>query len=97
MHLPRWGSRLTLFVTAVRIQRLQDISEEDAQAEGWPPVAERASSGLAEIRDAYPIGWYAHLWNTINGAGAWEKNPWVAAYSFRPILENIDAIEQAAA
>jgi len=91
MFMPRWASRLTLTVTDVRVQRLQDISEEDAIAEGYPPAEQRATGGIAEIRDAYPIAWYAWLWDSINGAGSWEANPWVAAYSFKVEHRNIDA------
>lgn len=91
IHMPRWASRLTLTVTDVRVQRLQDISEEDAEAEGYPSPEQRAKSGVAEIRDAYPIAWYSWLWDSINGAGSWEANPWVAAYSFTVERRNIDA------
>lgn len=98
MHMMRWASRITLLVTEVRVQRLQGISEDDAAAEGWPTPEERAAEGAAEIRDAYPIGWYAALWDRLNrkrGFG-WETNPWVAAYTFRPALGNIDALKAAA-
>lgn len=97
IFLPRWASRLTLIVTDVRVERLQDISEEDAAAEGWPAPEQRAKTGIAEIKDAYPIGWYAWLWDQINGRGAWANNPWVAAYTFRVIKQNIDQIEKVAA
>lgn len=89
--MPRSASRMTLLVTEVRVQRLQDCSEEDAIAEGYPPAEQRATSGVAEIRDAYPIAWYAWLWDAINGAGAWEQNPWIVAYSFAVEDRNIDA------
>lgn len=95
IHMPRWASRLTLTVTDVRVERLQDISEDDAAAEGWPAPEDRAKTGIAEIRDAYPIGWYAWLWDSINGRGAWDKNPWVAAYSFTVKQKNIDEVDAA--
>lgn len=91
IHMPRWASRLTLTVTDVRVQRLQEISDDDAAAEGWPAKEARATAGLAEIRDAYPVGWYAWLWDSINGAGSWEANPWVVAYTFTVARQNIDA------
>jgi hypothetical protein len=94
MHMPRCASRLTLLVTEVRVERLQDISEDDAAAEGWPAPEDRAKTGLAEIRDAYPIGWFAWLWDSINGPGAWDVNPWVAAYSFTVLRQNIDECAQ---
>ncbi|MBD8556872.1 hypothetical protein IFT84_20380 [Rhizobium sp. CFBP 8762] len=90
-YMPRWASRMTLVVEEVRIERLQNISEEDAAAEGWPAPENRAQAGVAEIRDAYPIGWYAALWDTINGPGAWDRDPWVVVYRYRVERRNIDA------
>ena len=81
IHMPRWVSRITLEVTAVRVERLQDITEADAEAEGWPGCV----VGETPLRDAYPIGWYANLWNDINGAGSWDANPFVVAVTFRRI------------
>ena len=78
--MPRWASRLTLEVTDVRVQRLQDISEEDARAEGVEPD-----------RDYWPDPARAHrvafhwLWDSIHGEGAWESNPWVWALTFRRV------------
>jgi hypothetical protein len=89
IHMPRWASRLTLTVTDVRVERLQDISEADAQAEG----AEAA--GYIDESDigcrSYVLG-YAQLWNSINGLGSWEANPWVAAYTFTVQHGNIDGV-----
>ncbi len=70
--MPRWASRITLEVTGVRVERLKDISEEDAMAEGWP-------------RDSFPRPWFVHLWESINGAGSWDANPWVWVVEFRRI------------
>jgi hypothetical protein len=94
IFMPRWASRLTLTVADVRVERLQDISEDDAAAEGWPAPADRAKTGIAEIRDAYPIGWYAALWDSINSKPGtqWSANPWVVAYSFTVQHQNIDRI-----
>jgi hypothetical protein len=99
IHMPRWASRITLDVTDVRVQRLQDISEDDAAAEGWPAPEERAKTGVAEIRDAYPIGWYAALWNSINQKPfhQWSANPWVVAYTFTVQRGNIDQLAKEAA
>ncbi len=77
MHLPRWASRLTLIVTDVRVQRLQDISEEDARAEG-AYVAPRSgrvaddyvTMAIAGSWFASGRGWYADLWDRINGTGS---------------------------
>ncbi|MBX4889822.1 hypothetical protein [Rhizobium bangladeshense] len=95
IHMPREFSRLTLTVTDVRVERLQEISEADAMAEGWPH-ADTGGVGVP-LRDAYPIGWYGNLWNDINGAGAWEANPWIVAYTFTVHHCNIDAMAKEAA
>jgi hypothetical protein len=83
MFMPRWASRLTLLVTDVRVQRLQDISERDALAEGV------ALAGLAGVE---PVGAFALLWMSINGPDAWAENPWVAAISFDVVRANIDQV-----
>lgn len=96
MHMPRWASRLTLKVTDVQVQRVQDINEEDAGAEGWPPQDQRATTGIAEIKDAYPISWFAHLWDSLNekrGFG-WETNPWVVAITFEVHHCNVDGFHR---
>jgi hypothetical protein len=67
----RWASRILLEITDVRVQRLQDISEEDAWAEGCEPA------------DVYPRDWFHWLWDTIYGGGSWDANPWVWAITFR--------------
>ena len=73
IHMPRWASRITLLVTDVRVQRLQDISEDDAFEEGVTRSATPLATSRAAFRD---------LWNSIHGPGAWDANPWVAAISF---------------
>jgi hypothetical protein len=69
IHMPRWASRITLEVTGVRVERLMDISEDDARAEG------------VEAGPCYCIP-YRRLWEQINGAGSWSANPWVWVVSF---------------
>lgn len=91
MHMPRWASRLTLLVTDVRVERLQDISEADAIAEGVPDFSQiDASHAEASARLDWPRRQYAALWNSINGPGAWDENPWVVAVSFDVRRGNID-------
>lgn len=81
-------SRLTLTVTDVRVQRLQDISIEDAKAEGvFITEAQHAQQGEVAPRLAY-----AGLWDDINGDGSWAQNPWIAAYTFTVQRGNIDRV-----
>lgn len=75
IHMPRWASRITLEVVSVRVERLQEISEEDAMAEG---VA------LAENYRG-PVAHFASLWEQINGLGSWNANPWVWVVEFRRV------------
>lgn len=96
IHMPRWGSRITLIVTDVRVQRLQEISEADAIAEGVRQAEQdgpwNAVPGYAPLAGLSPIGGFYCLWNHVNGPGSWEANPWIAAYTFEPIMKNIDAL-----
>lgn len=79
LHLPRWASRLTLEITAVRVERLQDISEADANAEGCPLSS--ADQHWSQCRV-----WYQQLWESINGPGSWEANPWVWVIEFKQLI-----------
>jgi hypothetical protein len=82
IHCPRGLSRITLKVTAVRVERLQDISEDDAKAEG---CSHTWSGDMNEGPSAFPDENFQKLWTSINGAESWAANPWVAAYSFEPV------------
>lgn len=84
IHMPRWACRLTLEITDVRVERLQDISYEDCRDEGTicpihGDVRHVACSGL---RDGYRT-----LWESINGPGSWAANPWVWAVSFQRVTQ----------
>lgn len=98
IHMPRWISRLTLTVTDVRVQRLQDISEADARAEGAKP--DRGGGGMAGIYSRMGVDPYAYargfrdLWNSLHGPDAWDANPWVVALTFTVRHGNIDTLEQ---
>lgn len=84
IHMPRWASRLQLDVINVRIERLNDCSEDDAIAEGLEWVAPgkwAVDTSLAIIGDD-PRAVYRELWEHINGAGSWELNPWVWVVTF---------------
>jgi hypothetical protein len=108
IHMPRWASRITLTVTDVRVERLQDISEADAIAEGLEPedggwrsyeiIHSGARKGKrhphAIVPNRSPVTSYAELWDSINGPDAWDANPWVVAVSFAVVLGNIDQVEQ---
>ncbi len=91
IHMPRWASRLTLTVTDVRVQRLQDISSADAIAEGCPPYA---NSATIDCDTPNPRDDFKRLWNSIHGTDAWDANPWVAAISFETHRCNIDTMEE---
>lgn len=74
IHMPRWASRITLRVTGVRIERLQDIGRGDAMREGCPfPNMANSTS---------PRDWFATLWESINGGGSWDANPYVWVVEF---------------
>lgn len=88
IHMPRRFSRLTLAVTSVKVERLQDISKEDVIAEG---ITEREG----EPMDGVVCGWhepFAELWTSINGAGSWDANPWVVALTFTVHRCHVDAM-----
>lgn len=91
IHMPRNFSRLTLIVESVKVERLQDISEEDAIAEGCTGFVGR-SPRYAHVP---PTQEFRDLWNSVHGPGSWDANPWVAAISFSVIRENIDVIHNA--
>ncbi len=86
IHMPRWASRITLEITDVRVQRIQDIPEEDATAEGCErelyPDGTDWGATLVTAKDEFET-----LWDSLNakrGFG-WSVNPWVWAISFRRI------------
>lgn len=82
-HMPRWASRITLEITKVRVERLQDISEAAAKAEGVQPQC-KCCYGLIPCSTSEPtwIHAYRQLWDSINGKGVWDKNPWVWVLEF---------------
>lgn len=76
IHMPRLASRITLEVTGVRVERLNDISGSDAVAEGVRSRLPDNGIAVAEYRD---------LWQSINGAGSWNANPWVWVIEFEAV------------
>jgi hypothetical protein len=96
IHMPRWASRITLEVTGVRAERLQDISEADAGAEGvdrfHAPVNDPAGRpyyldysipGESDYTFVRARDSYRTLWEHINGLFSWDANPWVWVVEFR--------------
>lgn len=90
IHMPRWASRLDLRVTEVRVERLQDISEKDAMAEGIVECDIPATGDHPDmigymvgpddgqtLLDVSPKDTYRKLWESINGKDSWAANPWV--------------------
>jgi hypothetical protein len=86
IHMPRWASRITLEITGVRVERLQDITAADALAEG---IVQAADGGyhLADTRhySDSPDESYASLWEHLNGEGSWNSNPWVWVIEFKKV------------
>lgn len=78
IFMPRWASRITLEITEVRVERLQEITEADARSEGADIIGPDGDHWDC-YRDAF-----TYLWGKINGEGSWESNPWVWALSFPP-------------
>lgn len=91
--MPRWASRGLDSVVTVRLERLQDISEADAMAEGCQPAHWEVEDGAAADLIDWPLkergqpyrNGFALLWERINGAGSWGANPWLWAVTFKPI------------
>jgi hypothetical protein len=91
IFMRREASRISLEIVSVRVERLQDISEADAIAEGIEPV--QMPTGEVMYDDylepgammARPVSSYATLWDRINGAGAWSTNPWVWVVKFKKL------------
>ena len=105
IHMPRWASRITLEVTGVRVERLRDISEEDALAEGVERGNGRWMVGDESYqRDIYgfwvpgrherhnaPSHAFRSLWESINGPGSWDANPFVWVVEFRRVSDGKSA------
>ncbi|XJD15577.1 hypothetical protein V1591_16825 [Enterobacter roggenkampii] len=79
IHMPRWASRLTLEITSVRVERLRDLSEDDAKSEGITPPSGGVLPGWE-----YRIN-FRELWMSIYGSDNWEANPWVWVIEFKVV------------
>jgi len=92
IHMPRAASRILLEIVSVRVERLQDISAADAKAEGVRPDEVRQIScfGLGQkdrdtLRKEAAVRPYTALWESINGTGSWQANPWVRVVEFKQV------------
>jgi hypothetical protein len=97
IHMPRWASRINLEITDIRVERLNEISEADAIAEGIERVADNSpfcgpdcwrdysADGLIPFDGDKPISAFCSLWESINGAGSWSANPWVWVIEFKRV------------
>ena len=97
IHMPRWASRILLEIRGIRIELLNDISKADATAEGIESV--RVSEKCFRCVDYLRVGKtdqkeatvgnevksYATLWESINGPGSWDANPWVWVVEFKKL------------
>lgn len=97
IHMPRWASRIQLEITNIRVERLQDISRQDAIAEGIRHSG-LTINGISEGDHFYdylmktedmcewftnPIASFQSLWHSINGPDSWTANPWVWVIEFQ--------------
>lgn len=79
IFMPRWASRITLQITNVRVERLNDISKDDVIAEGCYAGSEQPANTQSAINT------YRSLWESINGDGSWAANPWVWVVEFEVV------------
>lgn len=98
LFMPKWAARLWLDITEVRVERLLDISDDDAKAEGADDeadespesvMAERYGSGFDNgyfPEHGYDFG-YKHIWESIHGTGSWKLNPWVWVIRYQKVEE----------
>ncbi|EDC3201756.1 hypothetical protein LHN82_004280 [Salmonella enterica] len=75
IHMPRWASRITLEITGVRVERLNSITESDAEAEGV------TDTGFGDLL----VDGYRYLWKSIYGEESWVANPWVWVIEFKRV------------
>lgn len=100
IHMPRWASRITLEITNLRVERLQDMEgqapypgDSDALAEGVNRIDHgRGDYHFSAFRaEPHPKNWndpadaFRELWESINGPGSWDANPWVWVVEFKPV------------
>lgn len=82
IHMPRWAGRILLEIVSVRVERLQDISEADAMAEGVDPYLLPVHPARERMRH---VDGFSALWESINGPSSWNANPWVWVVEFKRV------------
>ncbi|MCS4496240.1 morphogenetic protein [Pantoea sp. B623] len=82
IHMPRWASRITLEITGVRVERLQDITNQDAMAEG---IGHLYAYDESQPTPKDATRRFAELWQSIYGADSWQANPWVWVIEFKRV------------
>lgn len=91
IFMPRWASRIVLEITALRVERLQAISTEQALAEGVRRCERHSEAGSwcyvddVNTCSSNPIHSFELIWKSTNGAGSWDANPWVWVIEFRRV------------
>lgn len=95
IHMPKSAARIFLQITNVRVERLQDISEEDSKAEGMKPTLFHSSTGRYEEITPEHVFYgsaihkfrtgFKNLWMKINGEESWKSNHWVWVIDFKRI------------
>jgi hypothetical protein len=92
IHMPRWASRITLEITNVRVEKLQEITPEDAMAEGVEAWMKSLETGGGYDPDAHLNGYFttafARMWSRVvpvDGESSWSANPWVWVIEFKRI------------
>jgi hypothetical protein len=104
IHMPRDCSRITLEITGVRVERLQDMTLDDLCEEGISELledpdsvpgrafsrAEHAAIGGVPMKHIPEMYGFAALWNSLNGPGSWKANPWVWVVEFRVLHPRTD-------
>lgn len=81
IHMPREASRITLEVRGIRVERLQDVSREDAKAEGFWPGSNGLESWDGQLYGNAQLA-FAACWKSLHGSESWEANPWVWVVEF---------------
>lgn len=82
IHMPQWASRIALEITEVRVEQLNNISEEDAKAEGVP-------TECCVLGDKHFPG-FRSLWKNVYGEDSWQANPWVWVINFKRITRELN-------